>query len=179
MVYTYQEAIEIYKNDFQLKKAIANKEIFQIEEGIYSKEKNVSELEIISKKYSHGIFTLNSAFYYYGLTDDIPDLYFLKIPKNKRIKDERVFCVYENSSNINLGVCTIEYNGVKIKIYNRERLLIELIRNKKKLPFDYYKEILVNYRRIIDELDMQMIQEFAYALPKTNIIVETLQMEVL
>lgn len=40
-------------------------------------------------------------------------------------------------------------------------MLIELIRNKNNLPFDYYKEILLNYRKIISELDIQTIQEYS------------------
>lgn len=122
-------------------------------------------------KYPNAIFTLNSAFYYHGLTDVIPNLYFMATSKEiTRIRDKRVKQKYENSTGLELGA---------IKIYNKERMLIELIRNKNNLPFDYYKEILLNYRKIINELDIQTIQEYAYALPKTNMVLETLQLEVL
>ena len=57
--------------------------------------------------------------------------------------------------------------------------MIELIRSKNKLPFDYYKEIISSYRYKIDTLDIQEVQEYAYILPKTNMIMETLQLEVL
>ena len=70
-------------------------------------------------------------------------------------------------------------NGIQIQMYNKERMLVELLRNKNKLPFDYYKEILGNYRRIIHEMDIPMIQDYAYALPKSGMIMEALQMEVL
>ena len=43
----------------------------------------------------------------------------------------------------------IAYQGTSIRIYDRERMLIELIRSAKNLPFDYYKEIIESYRRII------------------------------
>jgi len=36
----------------------------------------------------------------------------------------------------------MEYNNTSIKIYNKERMLVELIRNKNMLPFDYYIEEL-------------------------------------
>ena len=49
------------------------------------------ELEIIMKKYPNAILTLNSAFYYYGLTDTIPDHYYVATPKsNRKIEDVRV-----------------------------------------------------------------------------------------
>lgn len=49
------------------------------------------ELEIIMKKYPNAILTLNSAFYYDGLTDTIPDHYYVATPKsNRKIEDVRV-----------------------------------------------------------------------------------------
>lgn len=77
----------------------------------------------------------------------------------KRIRNKRVKQKYENSSEFNLGVSKVIHNTIEIKIYNKERMLVELIRNKNNLPFDYYKEILSNYRKIVDELD---IPHFSY-----------------
>ena len=180
MLFSYYQCIEIFGTDRKLKKALDNEQMFKIEKGIYSDTKYVSELAIISMKYPNAIFTLNSAFYYHGLTDVIPDLYFLATSKEvTKIRDKRVKQKFENSKAFNLCTIKMNYNNVAIKIYNKERMLVELIRNKNNLPFDYYKEILLNYRKMINELDIQAIQEYAYALPKTNMVLETLQLEVL
>lgn len=180
MLYSYTQCIEMFGTDRKLKQALKQKQIYKIEKGVYSDKEYESELAVISMKYPNAIFTLNSAFYYHGLTDVIPDLYFLSTPKKaKKISDKRVKQKYENSAEFNLGVIQMTYNTTKIKIYNKERMLVELIRNKNKLPFDYYKEILLNYRKIIHDLDLRTIQEYAYVLPKTNMVLETLQMEVL
>jgi hypothetical protein len=40
-----------------------------------------------------------------------------------------------------------------IRIYDKERLLIELIRLQNRFPYDCYKEIILNYRAIADSLD--------------------------
>ena len=72
----------------------------------------------------------------------------------------------------------MKYNGTEISIFNRERMLLELIRNKNKLPFDYYKEIIASYRKLIYELDIQAVQEYAMQLPKKKLVMETLQLEV-
>jgi hypothetical protein len=95
-----------------------------------------------------------------------------------RIADQRVIQVYENSDQLMLGAEYMQYNSIRILIYSRERMLVELFRNKNKLPFDYYKEIIGNYRRILDDLDIQAIQDYAYAIPKSGMIMEALQMEV-
>lgn len=78
-----------------------------------------------------------------------------------------------------MGKTKMNYDGVDIVIYDKERLLVELIWDKRKFSFDFYKEIIVSYRRIIYELDMTLVDEYAYELPKSNIVMETLRLKVL
>lgn len=180
MLYSYKQCMEMFRTDYMLKKAINEEKMYRIEEGVYSFEKYPSELAIISFKYPKAILTLNSAFYYHGLTDVIPNYYYLITDAStKSIKDKRVKQIFENNKEIELGLIDMNYNNTDIRIYTKERLLIELIRNKNKLPFDYYKEILLNFRKIINELDIQTIQEYANNLPKKNMVLETFQLEVL
>lgn len=180
MVLSYQECLEKYGTDYKIKKSIQAGELFVKEKGIYSDERYVPELEIISKKYPNAIITLNSAFYYYGLTDTIPDFYYVATPKNTRkISDERIKQFYENSEAFDMGRTIMKYDGVCISIYDKERILVELMRNKRKFSFDLYKEIVINYRKIIHELDMSVVAEYAYELPKSNMVMETIRLEVL
>ena len=51
-------------------------------------------------------------------------------------------------------------------------MLIELVRYKSKLPFDYYKEIILNYRKLLPRLDIQKIQDYALMAPKSNKVLE-------
>lgn len=180
MLYTYQECINKYGNDYQIKKKLAEMQLFAIEKGVYSDFKYVSELEVIAKKYPDSIFTLNSAFYYHGLTDTIPAQYYLATERGKRkITDKRVKQIFENSGELKLGAIQMTYNNATIRIYNKERTLIELIRNKSKIPYELYKEIVSNYRSIIDSLDVALISDYAYELPKSKMVMDTLRKEVL
>lgn len=179
-MYTYKQCMEIFKSDYMLKKVLKEEKIYRIEEGVYSFDKHVSELAIISLKYEKAIFTLNSAFYYHGLTDVVPNYYYLSTSAStKGIRDKRVKQIFENNKEVDLGLISMNYDNTNIRIYNKERMLIELIRNKSNLPFDYYKEISLNFRKIINELDIQTIQEYASLLPKRNMVLETLQLEIL
>ena len=180
MLLSYQECIEKYGTDYKIKKSVQDGELFVMEKGIYSDKRYVSELEIISKKYPNAILTLNSAFYYYGLTDTIPSFYHVATPKNARkISDARVKQIYENSEAFDMGKTIINYEGIDILIYNKERLLVELIRNKHKFSFDLYKELINNYRKIIHELDISVITEYVYELPKKKMVMEIIRREVL
>ncbi|MBN2260764.1 MAG: hypothetical protein JW702_09480 [Clostridiales bacterium] len=179
MLRSYNECIEKYNNDYGIKKAISDGKLFKIEKGIYSEDKFVPELQIIKHKYRNAIITLNSAFYYHSLTDAIPEFYYLATDRaGSKIRDKRVKQIFEMKKLLKIGMVEIERQGILINIYDKERMLIELIRNKHKLPYDYYKEIIGNYRNIVFELDIERIQEYAMMFPKSGLITETLFMEV-
>ena len=179
MIYTYNECKEKFKTDYEIRKLIASGKLKRVSRGIYSDEVYEADLAVISKKYPYAVFTMNSAFYYHGLTDTIPRAYYLMTDKDStKIKDSKVCQFYDNHDSLTLGVEKKNYNGADILVFGRERMLVELIRNKNKLSFDYYKEIISNYRKLIYELDIQAIQEYAMQLPKTRLVLDTLQLEV-
>jgi predicted transcriptional regulator of viral defense system len=172
--------MEMYRNDYQIKKQIRAGLLHKLENGIYSDREYEPVLAIISMKYPYAVFGMNSAFYYHGLTDTIPTAYHLVTDKDAtKIKDKRVKQTYELSAYFSLGMEEKEYNGTQIRIYSRERMLVDLVRYKNKFSFDYYKEIINSYRKLIFEMDIQTVQEYVRILPKTNIIMEALEMEVL
>ena len=180
MLYTYEKCIEIYKTDYQIRKQVELGNLYKIEKGIYSDDKYESDIAVMRMKYPDAVFTLNSAFYFHGLTDTIPQLYYLETDKDaSKIKNKNVKQIFDNYGSMELGVIEMEYDGIPIKVFSKERLLIELIRNKNKLPFDYYKEIIGNYRKLVHKLDIQAIQDYAVVLPKSNMVMEVIQMEVL
>lgn len=94
-----------------------------------------------------------------------------------KIKDKRVKQYFVSDSFFAEGIEIADYKGYDTRNYNKERMLIELVRYKSKLPFDYYKEIILNYRKLLPQLDIQMIQDYALIAPKSNKVIEILQME--
>lgn len=180
MLFTYEECIEKYKSDYQLQKQLKEGNVYKVEKGIYSDDKYESEYAVLKMKYPNAVFTLNSAFNFHGLTDTIPQKHYLETDKDAaKIKDEEVKQIFDNNDSLNLGVMEMEYDGTQIKVFTKERLLIELIWNKNKLPFDYYKEIIGNYRKLVHKLDMQAVQEYVFVLPKSNMVMEVIRMEML
>ena len=173
MLLSYSECMERWQSDYQ------NGTLFRIEKGIYSDKQEVSTLAVITKKYPDSIFTLDSAFYYHGLTDVIPDEYCIATDSHSiALRDNRVKQVYVPSECLELGVMQMQRRDALFRIYDRERLLIELLRYKNKLPYDYYKEILGNYRGLLYELDIERIQVYAERFPKSKMITEALEREV-
>ena len=180
MVLNYKQCIEKYGSDYALKKALAAGDIFQKERGIYSISKYCSELEIISVKYPRAIFTGESAFYYHSLTDVIPDNYFLATERTEaRINDDRVIQSFLKQDIFELGKTKMRYNNTNINIYNQERMLIELMRFKSKIPYDYYKEIITNYRKRVEKMDFSLVEDYAYHFKNGNKLLNMVQTEVL
>ena len=179
LLYSYEECIRKYQTDYELRKVLKEGSLFRVGRGIYADTEYVPGLAVISKQYPYAVFTMDSAFYYHNLTDTIPQGYYLMTDKNAtKIRNPEVRQFFDNYNSMELGLTEKVYNGIPIRIFSRERMLVELIRSKSKLPFDYYKEIISNYRNLIYELDIQAIQEYAEQLPKANLVMKTLRLEV-
>lgn len=180
MVLTYKECIECYGSDYMIKKKISEGKLFQKGKGLYSDKELCSELELIVAKYPRAIFTGESAYYYLGFSDVIPDYYYLATRRgDTRIKDKQVKQTFVNDILYEFGKCTIEYQNTNIFIYSKERLLVDLVRFKNKIPFDYYKEVIGNYRRVVDDLDFFSIEDYAGMLKRGKKIMDAIQLEVM
>ena len=180
MILTYRQCLEKYGTDYRIKKAIEAGILFQKEKGLYSDKKICSELELMTAKYPRAIFAGSSAYYYYGLTDIIPDYYCLTTKReDSRIKDKRVKQSFVNDDLYDIVKCLIEYQSVKIPIYSRERLLVDLIRFRGRIPFDYYKDVIGSYRRIINDMDFFSMEDYAEKVKGGKKIMDAIQLEVL
>lgn len=179
MIYTHKELKEKYGSDYQIQKSVRNGIFYKIESGIYSDKKNNHYLDIFVKKYPNAIISGDSAYYYHNLTDVIPNKIFMTTDrKSGRFNDEHIKQSYSIDIYFNLGKTNIEFEGVKINIYDKERMLVELIRNKNNTSYDYYKEIINNYRKITDQLDVYKLQEYANTYSNGEKIMIMIQDEV-
>lgn len=179
MIYNYKEMMHKYESDYQLKNAVSKREVFYIEKGIYSDNKNVNILDILTKKYPKAIVTGDTAYYLYNLTDVIPEKFYLAFDRDDaKITDNRTVQVFVSSNIFNIGKTTMKQNASIISIYDKEKMLIELIKNKNLIPFDYYKEKILNYRNIIDELDIRKLEEYLKYYNNSNNVYDIIQREV-
>ena len=126
------------------------------------------------------MFTGESAFYYHGLTDVIPDFYHLAtVRTDGRIKDERVKQTFVKEDIFDIGQIKMLYHNTEICIYNLERMLIELVRFRGKLPFDYYKDIISAYRNRIETMDVAKVEECAAGFKHSVKMMQIIDLEVL
>ena len=179
MLYFHKELKEKLKSDYQIQKAVSDKKYYKIEKGLYSDKKFVNPIEVIVKKYPNAIFTSDSAYYYYDLTDVIPDYFYLATKRtDSRINDKNIKQVFVPNELFDFGKVQIEIENIKINIYDEERMLVELIRKRNILPFDYYKEIIASYRKNINKIDIYKIQEYISYYKNESSLYDTLIREV-
>ncbi len=96
------------------------------------------------KKYPYGVFTSYSAYYYHNLTDVIPNTMYLaaKTEMEQLLLPDKIKQIRMKDELYNLGKTEIDYEGIKINIYDKERMLIDLaIETKIKLDMTYIKKL--------------------------------------
>lgn len=179
MIYNYKEVKEKLGSNYQVNKKLDNKELYKITEGIYSDKELVNPMVVACKKYSKAIITMDSAFYHYNLTDVIPQTTHLATEMHSYIiPDNSITQYFINEEVLEIGKTTMNINDGIINIYDKERLLIELIKRRNQIPFDYYKEIINNYRNICYELKVTRLEQYLANFPNEDKIFDIIQKEV-
>lgn len=163
MIYTTKELLQSGETEYSVRNKISNGLLFMVERGLYSDNSNFVIDEIfISKKYPFAILTGITAFYIYNLTDYVPEHFYLATEQHSfPIKRKDVKQSYQDPAFFKIGLIEMQIdNGGAIRIYDLERILIELIRLKEKYPKELYYEVLNSFRKIKDKIDFYKINQY-------------------
>jgi hypothetical protein len=129
-----------------------NKKITRVARGIYAETDLVDPLMVYSLRYPYGIFTLETLFSIYNMTDRFIDTYWISTLRGSRsIQDDRIVQIRMERDLFSIGETWIPYEGGSIKGYDKERLLIELFRFEKRISKSLYKEIVQYYRKMVHQ----------------------------
>ena len=180
MLLNTKECLKRYGSYYAIGAAVRSGTLIKHERGIYSDTKEyVPDEGIIQKKYPSAVFTMESAFLYHRLTDVVPDTYSMATPaRTAAIADKRVKQYFVPEGTSEIGKTELVISGTKITVYDLERMLIELMRYRNKLPYSYYKEVLANYRNGIDRLYPAKLDDYLAAFPKRDAISRFIDLEV-
>jgi len=88
---------------------------------------DLEDLALAAASIPNGVICLISALYYYDLTDQIMREYWIAIPnKNRTVKRPHVRII--RMRNISLGQTEVEIGEYKVRIFDRERTIIDAFR---------------------------------------------------
>ena len=179
MLKSTKECLEEFGSQYQIRKMIKDGRLYKLEPGVYSDGIEHRTVEIVQFKYPSSVVTLNSAYYYYNLSDSIPDKLHLTMERRgTSILDSRVIEHQVPVGTLELGAIKTELQGIPMRIYDRERLLIETIRNATKLPYDLYKEVIESFRNIKHELYPTKMTDYIEKMPRRDAILRAVEKEV-
>jgi predicted transcriptional regulator of viral defense system len=181
MVYTYSELLRLGYSREKINSLLKCGNLKKIEKGIYTNGEHISEIAIVFKKYKNIVITMESAFYYHVLTDIVPSKIHVASEYHcKKISRKSIKQIYVSQESLTIGVESYLENGVMLFVYNLERTLIELIKNRGKVSMDVYKEVIGNYRKITHKLDIPVLTDYIDSLgARYSYIKEAIQLEVL
>lgn len=145
--------------------------IEQVSRGIYTKKgKNVNDFFLLQYRYKKGIFSHNTALYFYHLTDRTPLKYDLTFESKTRLHDNTIEAHYVKDELFNIGLSNISFSdGTSIRVYDTERTIIDIIRNRSKIDTQILNTSIKEYMKKKDK-NMVNLAKYAKIFNVENIL---------
>ena len=165
----YQEKIQLQMEypPVAFTRYVKSKNLVKVGPGVYAnKDAIIDELFQLQKRYPKIVYSGISALYLLGLTDRIPDSIEFTIPKDYRIRKEKlnsnVICHIENKIDFfqkgNTTVKTMFDNNVCC--FSKEKMIIEMIRKRDEYDSELFLKAVKTFLRKNDN-DMDFLFEYA------------------
>lgn len=145
----------------------------QIVRGFYAKEEwMVDPYLVFQYTYPQFIYSYNSAIYLHGLGDILPN--YLEVTKpinyhpfsNKR--DDIIIHTDTVDTSYNLGIKEIVTPlGNTVKVYDKEKTICDIIKNKDKIEFEVYVKAINKYAKSKDR-NINKLMEYAKIMKIEN-----------
>lgn len=122
------------------------------------------EFALLQSRCKKGIFSYGTALYFHGLSDRFPQMISMTVPKNYNVfylKEELLHVEFHRIKPSLWDIGIIEINspqGGKIKIYNKERCICDIIRNRKWTDPQVFTQALKGYFASKDRDNIQLIE---------------------
>jgi hypothetical protein len=148
-----------------LKILVAESILDKESKGIYSLvDSFVDEYKLIQMRSEKAIFSYGTALYLLGLSDRTPHYFDVSVPQGcnvSRIKKDNptLRFHYVKREWWDIGIINIHTPfGGTVNIYNKERCICDLIRNKKDIDLQLFTQALKDYFR--QKSDIRLLDEY-------------------
>lgn len=168
----YANKLEEYNIDRHiLKKLVDEGYLERIMHGVYaSPDKNINEFWLMGQKYKNGIYSHNTALYFYNMTDRTPMQLDMTFPNNNRVKNDYLKVHYIKKENHKLGAETLKLDdNTEIHIYNIERTMCDIIRDRNKIDPQIFNNAMNEYIRRKDK-NLILLYKYAKIFKIENIL---------
>ena len=141
------------------------------ERGVYTKKgKNVNNFFLIQQRYKTGIFSHNTALYFYHLTDRTPLKYDMTFKNNIRVNDEIIQTHYIKQNKYEIGKTELKLQDkTVIKLYDLERTIIDILRDRNKIDLQIFNTAINEYMKRKDK-NLLKLSRYAKEFNVENIL---------
>ncbi len=145
--------------------------LIKLIKGLYVKaDKDVNEFFITGERFKSGIFSHNTALYFYHLTDRTPYNLDMTFPSTVRVTDYSVVSHYMKSENFSLGETTMDLeDGTTIRIYDLERTICDIIRDRNKIDPQIFNTAMKEYFKL-PKKNLNLLYKYAKKLKIDKIL---------
>ncbi len=126
-----------------------NNDIERISKGMYlSPSAFEDSYFFFQQKYKKAIFSHMNALYFYGMTEEFPYNYTITVPQKYHVDkvNEKCNVFYVSDDIYEMGVVEIKTpNGNKVRAYDKERCICDIIRSKGRMDSEQVKKSIKQY----------------------------------
>ena len=153
------ESIGISKTS--IPELINQKILRKVAYGIYIDNNLIEdEFYILQKRFSNIVFSYNTACYLMNLSDRAPyKIDITTINHNNINEDLNIYYVAKEKFNIGITEIESPYSN-RIKIYNAERCICDLLKNQNAVDLEMYNKIVKNYFKQKNK-DLTTLEEYS------------------
>ena len=141
-----------------------NNDIEKVSRGIYLSPSAFEDSYFsFQQKYKKAIFSHMNALYFYGMTEEFPYNYTVTVPQSYHVDtvNEKCNVFYVSEDIYELGVVEIETpNGNKVRSYDKERCICDIIRSKGRMDSEQVKKTIKQYIQCKDK-DIAKLSEYS------------------
>lgn len=141
-----------------------NNDIEKVSRGIYLSPSAFEDSYFsFQQKYKKAIFSHMNALYFYGMTEEFPYNYTVTVPQSYHVDtvNEKCNVFYVSDDIYELGIVEIETpNGNKVRVYDKERCICDIIRSKGRMDSEQVKKTIKQYMQSRDK-DIAKLSEYS------------------
>lgn len=155
-------------NRYHLSILLKDNKIIRISRGYYSLKNGFADnFYIMLSKSKRSVFSDATALYFHDLSDRNPSVYDITVPYsagNSYKKEKNVNLHYVKKELLDLGLQEIKSPfGMKIRVYDIERTICDIIKNKNKMDAEIFTRALQKYSRLKSR-DLNKLMRYAKQL---------------
>ncbi len=167
----YITAKEIEKkniNRHHLRTLIEDGKVVKISRGFYSLENSFADnFYIMISKSKRAVFSNAAALYFHNLSDRNPSVYDITVPYsagNSYKREKNVNLHYVKKELLELGLIEMKSPfGMKVRVYDVERTICDIIKNKNKMDAEIFTKALQRYSKLKSK-DINKLMRYAKQL---------------